>query len=343
MSLRVGIVGAGDIAESAHLPAWAARDDARVAWIADADVERAQRVARQWDVPRAAATPEEAYAWDAVEAVDICTPSTAHAAQTRAALDRGLHVLVEKPIAPDLADVIDLAERARRHDGVVMVAENWPFSSVFRDVEHAVGAGMIGRPVQLQGSHESALRLTRPRGSGRGDRDQLGYFFTAGVHMVNLSIELCGDFRAVSAFATPAAAGTYGALDDDLVLCAQFVSGAIGAFNFTGRSLHLGPRRLLFRLIGEEGVCAFDIWGGWTEVTTAGTATRWHHQQPSMGYAEEIDHFLRCVREGREPRTSLPAQVQPIAVVTAGYRAVDAGVVQHVDDLLRQVSLGGPR
>ena len=121
MRLRVGVVGGGLVAQAVHLPNLARCGDA-FELVAIADVSR--RVA---DGLAARYAPARAYSdWRAMldgerlDAVVVCSPHATHAQVTLAALDRGLHVLVEKPlcIAPD-----DAAEICRRRDETGLVVQ----------------------------------------------------------------------------------------------------------------------------------------------------------------------------------------------------------------------------
>lgn len=320
--LGIALVGAGDIAISAHLPAWKSNGQ-RVMWIVDRDAARAEEVARAWNVPRWTTSLEEALSADGVQLVDLCTPGVVHAQQIVSALEAGKDVLVEKPVTISLDELLHIEEHRHRLGRTVMVAENWPYATVPTAVLKLIERGEIGEVIQLQASHESDLRLHRPAGSGAGDRDALGYFFTAGIHTVNLARHLVDDFATVSAFAVDPQPGEHYLVEDDLVLAASFASGAIGAFNFTGRSKHLGPRRLLFRVIGSDGVLEFDVWGGWLQVTSDGRRHSTQYSNASMGYHEEIAHLLHCLEAGTEPRTSTRQQIGTLAAVTASYASIE--------------------
>jgi predicted dehydrogenase len=76
--------------------------------------------------------------------VDVCTPPAFHAAEIRGALERGLHVLCEKPLvlAPD--DLEELAALARRRDRALATVHNWRHAPALRRVTERVGAAVLG-------------------------------------------------------------------------------------------------------------------------------------------------------------------------------------------------------
>jgi predicted dehydrogenase len=118
--LRTAVVGGGLIAQVAHLPNLVALADAfELVAIADVSGELAAGLARRHPPARPYADWAEMLAAERLDAVVVCAPHAAHAEITVAALDRGLHVLVEKPlcIAPDDAQAICAR---RRETGLVV-------------------------------------------------------------------------------------------------------------------------------------------------------------------------------------------------------------------------------
>src|SRR5690349_12332081 len=121
--LRGAIVGFGFISGNGHLPAYLDRrrrvGDVEIVAVADACEER--RAAARAALPEARIYPDHESLLEAeagrLDFVDVATPPSLHAAVTHAALDRGLHVLCEKPLATSIEDARGMlahAERARR-------------------------------------------------------------------------------------------------------------------------------------------------------------------------------------------------------------------------------------
>lgn len=325
--LRVALIGAGRIARGAHVPAWAVNDEAELVWVVDNREEAARETAEEWKIPNWATDYRNLLSREEIDAVDICLPTVAHTEVTLAFLEQGCHVLLEKPVALSLEEVNTMRRAASRAGLTLMVAENWPFSSAMQRVTEIMINEEPWEPIMLQARHESALRLPSKETPKRemGDRHRLGYLFTAGIHTLNLARKLVGEFDAVTAYSTPAKAGPYYPLDDDLVLAARFRNGAVGSFSFTGRSRHLGERKLEFRLIADRGVIEFDVWSGRVQCTLEGTQTTYETENPSLGYVEEVAHFVECITTGKEPRTSAEDQLRTLAVVLGAYRSLETG------------------
>jgi predicted dehydrogenase len=106
--LRIGVIGAGRIAQAAHLPALARAQGARLVALCDPSPLLAQRVSGQYGVP-GYQSADELLADDAVQAVIVAVPDRLHLPLAGQALRSGRHVLVEKPLAGTAGDAEQLA------------------------------------------------------------------------------------------------------------------------------------------------------------------------------------------------------------------------------------------
>ena len=118
--LKIGVVGAGNIAKNAHLPAYQKCYNCKPVAICDLDFERAKRVAEQYGIPEVYASAEEMIAKADIDAVDICTWNNAHAPVLIAAANAGKHVICEKPLAMNLSDAL-LMEKAVKENGIIFM------------------------------------------------------------------------------------------------------------------------------------------------------------------------------------------------------------------------------
>lgn len=118
--LKVGVVGAGNIANSAHLPAYQKCGNAIPAAICDIDFERAKKTAEIYGIENVYASAEEMLQKADIEAVDICTWNNGHAPVCIAAAKAGKHVLCEKPLAMNLTEALEM-EKAVNDAGVIFM------------------------------------------------------------------------------------------------------------------------------------------------------------------------------------------------------------------------------
>src|SRR5262249_35614124 len=96
--VRVALIGCGAIAESMHLPILAGHEEIRLVALVDRNLERARQLAEGYAVAQVVADAAELRGGE-VDAAIIATPPFHHAPCALALMERGIHVLVEKPMA----------------------------------------------------------------------------------------------------------------------------------------------------------------------------------------------------------------------------------------------------
>jgi len=120
--LRIGVVGGGLAAQAAHLPSLAAMPGRfSLAALVEPDAALAATLCRRHGIERHYPELADLLASNSVEAVVLTSPNATHAPQVRAALEAGLHVLVEKPMCISLADADEIVAAQRRSGRVVQV------------------------------------------------------------------------------------------------------------------------------------------------------------------------------------------------------------------------------
>lgn len=322
--IGIAVVGSGLIAEKAHVPAWSVTPGAEVLWAIDSDVERARSMAEKWGVPRWGTSLQDALEDADVSAVDICLPPHLHLPSVREVVNAGRHVIFEKPICLTMDEASELVKLQELGGRTVMVAENWLFATPVRVVRDLIDRNALGDIFMLRSHHESDQHLPsgrQPEWTYQVKLSGGGYLMQAGVHAVAMSRLLMGNIVSVFAVSTAKSKSPVPVLDRDLVLSMEFESGGVGSISLTAGSHHVGPRRLHQSVFGSSGVAEFDILSGRVAWTTDGVMKE-HSGPSSMGFAEELGHFVECVRTGAEPLTSPRRQISALAVVMAGYQSL---------------------
>ncbi len=156
--LRGAIIGLGNVALHAHLPGWLARRDVEIVAATDADPARRAACAARLPASRWYDTAALLMADARPDFVDICTPPSSHAPLIREGLERGLHVLCEKPLVGSLEDLRALAQLAAGTDRVLHTVHNWHHAPIVRHTRALVADGAIG---QVTGATWQTLR-TQP-------------------------------------------------------------------------------------------------------------------------------------------------------------------------------------
>lgn len=317
--MRVALVGAGKIASEEHLPAWAAVEGASLTWVVDREADRARAAAQQWGIPAWTTELSQVAAAGNVDAVDLCTSAFTHVELVQAALGLGWHVLVEKPLAESAGAAQALCDAARAARRVLMVAENWPYSSAVRRVQEIVAQGQLGTLHGASVVHRSGLR----RGPPRPDHGVLGHTFIAGSHAVHLLRLLMGPVSQVMGYwqGRPERGAGGMVLDAAAEILFSFESGAMGSMHISALGWEPGPRQLFVRLEGSRGQVEFDVLAGWVRVTTAEGSYTEVPRAASMGYREELEAFRDAVAASGTALHTDDAYVDTLRTVEAIYRS----------------------
>src|SRR5690242_14936337 len=123
-AIRIGVVGAGAIAQLAHLPVLAKMRGAQLVAICDNDRPKARALADRFSIPDAFTDIEDLLEVDGLDAVVIATPNHLHEPHVLSALASKRHVLCERPLALTSRGVERILSAAARADRTVTVANN---------------------------------------------------------------------------------------------------------------------------------------------------------------------------------------------------------------------------
>lgn len=228
MPLRTGVVGAGKIGRI-HAQILATHGKSNLVAICSRRAESANALAATHQI-RGFTSVVEMIEVAGVEALIVCTPHPTHAAVTVPALERGVHVLVEKPLAASLRDC-DRMLAAARHSGAKLgVISQRRWLPAAQRVKHAVEAGKIGRPilgsVTLLGWRDEAYYQSDPW-RGQWETEGGGVLVNQAPHQLDLLLWYMGEIEQVFGwwgnFNHP-----YIEVEDTAVALVRFTSGAFG-------------------------------------------------------------------------------------------------------------------
>jgi predicted dehydrogenase len=240
------------------------------------------------------------------EAVVVASPNALHAAQSLVALDEGRHALVEKPLATNAEDAIDVAEAAEQSGLVCAVAMNLRCHAALTALKALVDEGRIGTPRLAEAVFGYDLRRWRPdsdyRESYSARADLGGGIVLDAVHELDYLLWLLGSVAAVSAEAD-----------------------RVSELEIDVEDFEPSYRRGCV-LVGSDAVARWD-WGrdsievrdseGATEVAAGGDF--------ADTYVEVLRDFLEAVATGRAPRTTCREGVEAVSIAEAVKRSSAEG------------------
>jgi predicted dehydrogenase len=142
--IRVGIVGCGGIARFAHAPNYRKIDDVDIVSCADLDVNAAKSFAEEFKIPRYYSDYNEMFEREEIDAASICTPNMFHKDPAIVAMKKGAHVLVEKPMAGNLRDALEMYEASKKTGRILIVGFQTRFRPDLNLIKKVFDSGELG-------------------------------------------------------------------------------------------------------------------------------------------------------------------------------------------------------
>ena len=284
--VRVGVIGTSWYADLMHLPALQSHPQAELAAICGRNQERAKEVATKYGSPNTYNDFRKMITEHHLDAVIIATPDELHYEMTMAALEAGLHVLCEKPLAMNAGQAWEMAKKAESAGVKHMVYFTYRWMPFYQYVHNLIGRGYIG--------HCYHCEFRYPMGYGRNqeyiwrfDHERAnGVLGDLGSHMIDLARWLVGDITSVSAqlgvfVDRPGADG--GVIDpanDSAILQVKFANGAQGTIQASAVA-HIADRasQQQIKLYGEAGSLETDLIHGGSETRALIRAARSQDEQ----------------------------------------------------------------
>jgi predicted dehydrogenase len=289
-TLRAGVVGCGQIARKLHIPGYLRAPEVRLVALYNHRLETVEDL--RHDHPQAALYDdyEEFLDESEVEAISVCTPNVFHAEMSVAALERGVHVLVEKPMATSLADARRMIDAAEGSGVLLMVGHTQRFYPCYRRAHEIIRSGALGRILQLQGTlaHGGPLGWS-PRGHWFTTSSLAGFGATGdlGVHTADMMRFLTGqEIRSVAGFVERFELEE---VEDNSAAVLQLSSGALGLLSVSWTTT--GGAVDEFSVIGEEGLLRIGMEADSPVVLYTASGERVAHDVP-RGIPKRGDAFL---------------------------------------------------
>ena len=319
MTLRFGLVGAGGIARS-YVDVFAGVNDAEIVGVADPDGNAAGALGALLGARTATSFAALAEAVE-LDAVIVCTPPDSHPSIALEAIDAGLGVLCEKPLAIE----IDAAHRMV----AAATAARTPFTMAtkFRFVEDVLAAralvdqGVIGEVIQLENSFASRVDMRNRWNSNRAVSGG-GVLIDNGTHSVDIARSFLGPIEGVLALERPRTQPLD--VEDSVQLLVRAASGATATIDLSWSYDNTTDTYL--QVYGTEGALRV----GWRESAVRVNETgAW--TQFGQGYdkircmCSQVQNFCGALR-GTEPLAITAADaIASVQVIAAAYRSLELG------------------
>ncbi|MFS8046014.1 Gfo/Idh/MocA family protein [Rhizobium sp. BR 314] len=332
-AIKVGLVGPGTIGR-VHRDAIAATDGVELTAVAGGTAEELAAFGTPANVQFFADASTMIDNAD-LDVVVIATPSGSHYAPARAALDKGLHVVVEKPLAVDLEEAIDLYHRSLAADLVCSTMSQRRLEAQHQDIHRRLHAGELGRPIAIEGQvywhRADAYYDEKPW--RKLDAQGGGSLFNQGIHTLDLMLWLFGPVASVTAEATNMA-GRAGGSEDFCQALLLFENGARGTLITSTATPPGRPAALM--LFTDQGHVALNHTDvvDWSfpdqplPATADSSIKSGAGSQVSIGIRGHVDQWedvRDAIFDKRPARITFRDGLEAVRVITAIYRSAETG------------------
>ena len=323
---RIALVGAGAIAQLAHLPVLAKIKGATLVAICDNDGVKAGALAQRLGVRDVFTDIDELLEHDGLDAVVIATPNHLHEPHVLRALQSKVHVLCERPLSLTSAGVKRILASADATRRMVVVGNNHRFRSDVQQLSRFLQGGELGKLVGMRAGQyqfRSAQQGWRFRKAEAGG----GAFLEYGYQLLDLALWL-SDFpepvRISAHMDTPRPGGV-----EDMMLVHLECAGGIN-YSFDISWAYVGQEeRWWFEVLSTRGSARLaplrvvkELNGRPTNVSPTGASAR--ESVFLQSYRAELAHFVAMLR-GEAPYEPPDDQLKVMRVVEAIYRSAEEG------------------
>ncbi|MCC7492248.1 MAG: Gfo/Idh/MocA family oxidoreductase [Fimbriimonadaceae bacterium] len=258
--LKVGVAGVGQIAKVLHIHEYAESPDCQLVAMYNENLSFCQDVIAEYE-PQGVKFYDDldAFLASGVQAISVCERNIKHAPVSLAALNAGVHVLCEKPMALTLADAQAMIDAAKAKDLVLMIDQSQRYSPMHRKAREILQSGLLGRIYHIQttfahpgpeGWSKTAAWFFNKSISGFGPLADLG------VHKCDLVRYLTG-LEAKQIIASKATLEKDGTVEDNSQALVVFDNGALGTIS-TSWTCH-GTEDNSFSAFCEKGVLRLNV------------------------------------------------------------------------------------
>lgn len=318
-NIRLGVVGVGGVAQSKYFPAIARL---RIIWepvevvaFAEPRIEVREHVRAIYG-GHAYADCGQMFANEELDAVLVTSPDDLHCEHTLAALERGLPVLVEKPVARSLADAQSMCRTADAENILLMTVAMMRFAPPYRRAHHFIREGPVNNPALFIGKFNLGY-------------DYVDLLEQGTIHFFDLARYLMGDVSALHAVGVNRYAESVRNYPiDNAVITFEFASGAIGSLTTSSAALSFKPwtrvevysKHAWLAVEDQSELVLYDGEQAPAQVWKPVIPNTLLFDEEFGGYMGQLENFLQAVR----------GNAAPLVTGWDGYRALELAHATHL-------------
>jgi predicted dehydrogenase len=316
--IRIGLVGAGGIAQT-YAQAAAVCSAVKFVGVADVREASAQDMASKLGCP-AFADHESLYQATQCEAVVICSPPSTHADLCEWFLQRNVHVLCEKPLAPNLKDCQRIVDAANASEALLTMASKFRYVEDVARAKQFLNEGLIGEVVLFENAFTSRVDMVN-RWNSNPEISGGGVLIDNGTHSVDIMRFLLGPLAELQVIEGLRVQPI--SVEDTVKIYLKSEAGVMGSVDLSW-SINKELSDYI-RIYGSEGTISI----GWKESKYRRAADKdWtvfgRGYDKVQAFSSQLTNFARAAHGLESLEITLDDAVASVEVVDAAYRALRA-------------------
>ncbi len=298
--IGLALIGAGNIAQSIHLPILSKLPNAQLVAICDRNYSKAKALAEKYHIPYVCRTVEELSKIDLVQAADICTSTDAHLESTLACIENKLDVLVEKPLSRTYKEAEQMVTAATKHGVKIMVGMNHRFRPDTQMLKNHVERGELGSIYYVKAGWLKQ-RSSDSKWMAQAEKSGGGVMLDLGIVLIDLLMYVFNYKKVRSVHANMFYHQTR-SVEDVVIATLNFEDGSVASIE-TSWSIMRPDDLYYLNVYGKKGSAYINPFkivrqeGDGFSTYTNENSTRSKISQYSKSYELEIKHFVNAVQD----------------------------------------------
>jgi len=329
--IKLAITGAGYISKI-HAAAALSISNVELVAVVDRYANTAMSFAKDYNLKRCYENIDQLLNSAGIDALVIGTPNYLHLSQAIAALNAGIHVMVEKPMAMNAQEAYQMQGASKKSGALLMVAHCWRFDPEVLWLRRQSEAGRLGKIIRTKGY--GVHQLWGP--SGWFTQKKLaggGAMADVGIHAIDTARFLLGDPQPESVYARIGTYYTNFDVDDTGILIVNWEGGTVSYIESGWWQPHTDGPEAATRLYGTSGFG--QIYPTYLLDQSGKDDPGFPHPRinhaPQSLYNDQMRYFIQCIHEHRTP---IPGGLEGwtnMKIVDAAYKSSKTGKVIKVE------------
>lgn len=325
--IRVLLTGIGGIAQIAHLPILSKMEDVEITGVCDIDKSKLKTIAQKYGVKNHFTSIDEMLANTEADCLFVTSPTNLHKEQAIKGFEKGLNVLVEKPVARNYEEASAIVDASKKAKKYLMVGMNNRFRPDLMMQESFVSAGELGEIFYIKTGFLKK-RSTQEKWSLNKSESGGGVFMDLGVVMLDIALWIL-KFPKIKSVSAVNYYHTFKNVEDSSFVMLRFANGATVSIEASW-TLHRENDLFYCNVYGKEGSANINPLQIYKQMHgTLVNVTPLKMEKPAnifkRSYEYEINHFINSLRNNHSTLSDGNEALSRMRIVDAVYASAKEG------------------